>query len=370
MAASILVHAHQGGRSLRILITGGAGFVGSSLARMFKSEGADVVTFDNLRRRGSERNVIDFQTRGIEFIHGDIRNAADVDSIPGNFELVVDASAEPSVLAGTDGNGIRYLNDTNLNGTLNCLEFVRTRKSKLIFLSTSRVYSIKALQGIKLKEDATRFSISETGNVSGLTKEGVTEDFPVVGHGFRSLYGATKLASELFVEEYAQTFDMPAVINRCGVIAGPGQFGKTDQGVFTMWVARHLWPRPLQYTGFGGQGKQVRDLLHPADLYALLSRQIKSLPTLRGETFVAAGGLQGSASLQEFTALCQRVCGNSPEIKSNPQTAAVDVPFFVGDSSKCKKTFDWAPKATPERIVQDIADWLKSDETNLKPLFA
>ncbi|NDE16773.1 NAD-dependent epimerase/dehydratase family protein [bacterium] len=355
---------------MRILITGGAGFVGSSLARKFKSEGADVVTFDNLRRRGSERNVIDFQKRGIDFIHGDIRNAADVDSIAGDFDLVIDASAEPSVLAGTDGNGIRYLNDTNLNGTLNCLEFVRTRKSKLIFLSTSRVYSIKALQGIKLREDATRFAISETGNLPGLTKEGITEDFPVVGHGFRSLYGATKLASELFVEEYAQTFNMPAVINRCGVIAGPGQFGKTDQGVFTMWVARHLWAKPLQYTGFGGQGKQVRDLLHPADLHDLLKRQIKALPNLRGETFVAAGGQHGSASLMEFTNICRRVCGNTPEIKSNPQTASVDVPFFVGDSSKCQKTFDWAPKATPEDIVKDIADWLRSDEPNLKPLFA
>lgn len=355
---------------MRILITGGAGFVGSSLARMFKSDGAGVVTFDNLRRRGSERNVIDFQRRGIEFIHGDIRNAADVDSIPGNFDLVIDASAEPSVLAGTDGNGIRYLNDTNLNGTLNCLEFVRTRKSQLIFLSTSRIYAIKALQEIKLREDKTRFTISETGNLPGLTAEGVTEDFPVTGHGFRSLYGATKLASELFVEEYAQTFNMPAVINRCGVIAGPGQFGKTDQGVFTMWVARHLWPKALQYTGFGGQGKQVRDLLHPADLHELLKLQIKALPDLRGQTFVAAGGQKGSASLCEFTAICREATGNAPEIASNPQTAAVDVPFFVGDSSKCKKTFGWSPKATPEVIVKDIAGWLRSDETNLKPLFA
>ena len=354
---------------MRILITGGAGFVGSSLARKFQSEGADVVTFDNLRRRGSERNVADFLRRGISFIHGDIRNANDVDSITGSFDLVIDASAEPSVLAGTDGNGIRYLNDTNLNGTLNCLEFVRTRKSKLIFLSTSRVYSIKALQGIKLHEEDSRFAISETGNLPGLTKDGITEEFPVVGHGFRSLYGATKLASELFVEEYAQTFNMPAVINRCGVIAGPGQFGKTDQGVFTMWVARHLWPKALQYTGFGGQGKQVRDLLHPRDLYDLLTRQIATLPDLRGEVFVAGGGLRGSTSLKEFTAICQRVCGNSPGITSNPQTAAVDVPFFVGDSSKCKQVFDWVPKASPEDIVADIADWLRSDEPNLKPLF-
>ena len=103
----------------------------------------------------------------------------------------------------------------------------------------------------------------------------------MVGRGFRSLYGSTKRASELFIEEYVENFGFPAIVNRCGVIAGAGQFGKTDQGVFTLWVARHLFGRGLQYTGFGGTGKQVRDVLHPADLFRLVALENDRLESLQ-----------------------------------------------------------------------------------------
>lgn len=354
---------------MRLLITGGAGFIGSSLARMFNADGAQVIVFDNLRRRGSEYNLIDFHNSGIKFIHGDVRNFSDVESVPGNFDLVIDAAAEPSVLAGSNARGIRYLYETNLNGTLNCLEFVRTRKSKFIFLSTSRVYAINALKKIKLREENSRFQMIQTPSFPGLTSEGINENFPVVGQGLRSLYGSTKLASELFVEEYAENFNIPAVINRCGVIAGPGQFGQVDQGVFAMWVARHLWSKPLQYKGFDGKGKQVRDLLHPRDLYELLKLQIRVLDDLRGEVFVASGGQKNSVSLCEFTAMCRTVTGNSPEISVDLETAVTDVPFFIGDSGKARKAFGWSPEILPEAIVQDIAKWLRIEEKNLISIF-
>src|SRR4051812_4260946 len=122
---------------MRILITGGAGFVGSSLATYFKKNdpSSSVVAFDNLKRRGSELNLAVFKELGIEFVHGDIRVLSDLEDLSGDFDLFIEASAEPSVLAGLNGSP-NYVLQTNLTGTLNCLEFARKRTRQMIFLST------------------------------------------------------------------------------------------------------------------------------------------------------------------------------------------------------------------------------------------
>ena len=356
---------------MRYLITGGAGFVGSNLCRSIveSDSGAEVVALDNLRRRGSEMNLPTLKKLGVTFAHGDIRNAGDLDELSGAFDVFIEASAEPSVHAGTDGSP-RYVLDTNLNGTLNCLEFARSRCGGMIFLSTSRVCAIPALCALRLEEGETRLEPAAEQDVPGFADSSVNEDFPVCGAGFRSFYGSTKLASELFVEEYAANLDFPAVINRCGAIAGAGQFGRTDQGVFTLWVARHAFGGALKYTGFGGKGKQVRDILHPHDLHDLLRRQVEALSGLRGEIFCVGGGLAGSVSLLEYTALCQEVTGESIEIGSQPETAAVDVPYYVTDHRKVTQRFGWSPKIAPRKIVKDIYAWLTSDAERLRTLFA
>src|SRR5207302_2093552 len=129
----------------------------------------------------------------------------------------------------------------------------------------------------------SRFEIAEDNEQKGISKKGISESFPI--HLPRSLYGATKLASEMIIQEYAYAYGLQALINRCGVIAGPGQFGKVDQGVFTLWVANHYFRRPLKYTGFGGRGKQVRDLLHPLDLFTLLKQQLLDISSYSGQVF-------------------------------------------------------------------------------------
>jgi CDP-paratose 2-epimerase len=356
---------------MKLLVTGGAGFVGSVLSRLFATGDAacEVVAFDNLKRRGSERNVERLQAAGVTFVHGDVRNAHDFSALQGSFDLVVDASAEPSIHAGTDGAGVRYLFDTNLLGTLNCLEFCRERAGGLVFLSTSRVYCIDALRAIRLHEEETRLVPEREDQPAGLTPAGVSEGFPTTGHGHRSLYGTTKLASELLVEEYARTFDLPAVVNRCGVIAGPGQFGKVEQGVFTLWVAAHLYGRSLAYHGFGGKGKQVRDLLHPADLFSLIRRQSESLAKYRGDVFGVGGGMAGSVSLLEYTALCQEAAGRRIAIEQRVETSPVDVPFFVTDHTKATREFHWSPTRTPRTIVADICEWLAAGGEPLARLF-
>jgi len=353
---------------MRILITGGAGFVGSSLAFAFKRESPShaIVAFDNLKRRGAETNLQLFKHRGIDFVHGDVRNPTDLDDLIGEFDLLVEASAEPSVHAGISGSP-HYVLETNLMGTLRCLEFARRRAENFIFLSTSRVYSIEPLKQMKLIETQNRFELSGEQTIPGVSTHGISETFPT--HLPRSLYGASKLASELIIQEYVSTYGLRAIINRCGVLAGPGQFGKVDQGVFTLWVANHYFKRALRYTGFGGSGKQVRDLLHPLDLYSLIKKQLPVMDRHAGEVFNVGGGTACSTSLLELTTVCRQVTGNQVQVEPVPESTTVDIPLYISDFRKVSKSFNWLPECSVSAIVIDIANWIKANEDQVKFLF-
>lgn len=353
---------------MRILITGGAGFVGGAMAHHFRSASAghEVVIFDNLRRRGSEWNVSELAGRGVTFAHGDVRSPQDLEGIEGNFDVLIEASAEPSVHAGIAGSP-RYVLDTNLGGAINCLEFARQRCAGLVFLSSSRIFPIAALARLPLLETPTRLDLdAKAPPIAGASHDGIAEGF--ASGGVRSYYGASKLAAELLCQEYAAHSNLAVVIDRCGVIAGPGQFGTTDQGVFTLWVARHAFGRPLTYTGFGGKGLQVRDLLHPADLCELVERQIEAIAQVNGETFNIGGGRAGSVSLREFTDLCQAATGKSVAIGSEPKTRAVDVPWYVTDHARVTDRLGWRPSRPPQTIVGDIVTWLRANPERLASL--
>ena len=353
---------------MKILITGGAGFVGSSLAIHFKNKypKSRVVAFDNLKRRGSEINLSLFRELGVEFIHGDIRNPSDLESLSEAWDIFVECSAEPSVLAGINSSP-KYVLETNLLGTINCLELARKHCGLFLFLSTSRVYSIAPLRELSLLENPTRFDLAKSQTVSGVTPLGISEKFPT--DSSRSLYGTSKLSSEYLIQDYASTYGLNALINRCGVIAGPGQYGKVDQGVYTLWVARHFFKQTLNYTGFGGKGKQVRDLLHIEDLIALIDKQLESKHKHLGESYNVGGGIECSTSLLELTHLCQEATGNAIAIGSEKDSAPVDIPWYVTDYSKVKAAFDWAPKKTIKNLVLDIRNWLSRNESLLKNSF-
>lgn len=353
----------------RLLITGGAGFVGSSLAISFKQhfQNIEIICLDNLSRRGSELNLSRLQASGIKFVHGDVRNPEDLSKL-GRVDWLIECSAEPSVHAGYNESPA-YLINTNLIGLINCLEYLRQFGGKLVFLSTSRVYPIKSLRELPIIPCEKRFvlDLDKEKSQLGLSHEGISEKFSLEGN--RSLYGATKLCGELLIQEYASMYGLQAIINRCGVLAGPWQMGKVDQGFMALWVARHFFGGTLQYMGFGGVGLQVRDVLHVNDLFRLLLIQMQD-ESCFGHVFNAGGGMSNSVSLQELTTLVQTVTELTCAIGSDPITREADLPFYVSDNSKVTQKTGWQPLMSVLNIVEDITLWLKQESATLKPLFS
>ncbi|HVN85512.1 MAG TPA: NAD-dependent epimerase/dehydratase family protein [Candidatus Binatia bacterium] len=349
-----------------ILVTGGAGFVGSNLALHLKRQdpALRVVAFDNLRRRGSELNLQRLKDAAVEFIHGDIREPEDLDGLPA-ADVLLECSAEPSVLAGV-GASPAYLLNTNLVGTLHLLEYCRRQRARMVFLSTSRVYPIAALCGLRLDEAPTRFELAAQQDVPGVSAAGFSEGFPL--EGARSLYGATKLASELFITEYADAYGLETVVNRCGVIAGPWQMGKVDQGFVVLWLARHVFGGALSYIGFNGSGKQVRDVLHIDDLCDLVTRQLADFDRVRGQLFNVGGGRAISVSLRELTELAQRVTGKTIPITPVSEMRPFDIPLYLSDSTKLQRALGWKPSRGIERLVDDTYAWLRDHAGQLAPI--
>jgi len=349
-----------------ICITGGAGFVGSNLAVALKKAHAsiDVIAFDSLKRRGSELALPRLREHGVRFMHGDIRCTEDLAELP-RFDLLIDCSAEPSVQAGATGSP-RFVLQTNLTGTIYCLEAARERGAAVLFISTSRVYPMDRLNALPYTEGTTRFSWTPDGTVPGLSAEGVGEDFPLPG--VRSFYGASKLASEMVLQEYANAYGMKGLINRCGVIAGPWQMGKVDQGVVTLWVARHEFGKPLSYNGYGGQGKQVRDVMHIDDVAALVLKQCASLKHWDGRVYNVGGGNAVSTSLRELTALCEDVTGKSIAIAPVTETSPMDVRVYVTDARRVMQDYGWKPEKSMLDIVRDVHGWIRSDRARLESI--
>jgi CDP-paratose 2-epimerase len=358
---------------MKILVAGGCGFVGAAVCRRLLAtrDRLEITVLDSFRRAGSETNRATLAALGVTVFHGDIRIPADIEgaAASGRFDWVIDAAAEPSVLAGTAaGSGVTtaQLVDHNLIGTFHLLEAAARWNAGVILLSTSRVYSIPAMLAVPLRVRATdggeAFAIDESHAFSaGLGLAGVTESFSTTAPV--SLYGATKLACEVLATEYAHRFGTPLFINRCGVLAGAGQFGHAAQGIFSWWI--HSWAakRPLSYIGFGGLGRQVRDCLHPDDLADLLAIQIES-PAAMPVLVNVSGGQASATSLAQLSGWCEERFGPHA-VGSSAADRPYDLPWAVLDHSLASIRFGWHPAWGPESIFAEIAehaakhpDWL------------
>jgi CDP-paratose 2-epimerase len=351
---------------MKLLITGICGFVGKSLVECLleRHENISICGIDNLMRPGSELNRTQLRRLGATVVHGDLRVASDFESLPA-VDWVIDAAANPSVLAGLQGTfSSRQLFEHNLAGLVNVLEYCRIHRASLVLLSTSRVYSISALCSIPLTENGLAFRVDKSRPFPvGATGCGIGPDFSTAAPV--SLYGSTKLASEAVALEYGCAFDFRVWIDRCGVLAGPGQFGTPDQGIFSYWINGHLRKRALRYIGFGGSGKQVRDALHPRDLSELLDRQMREERAAGRRVYTVGGGTGNAMSLAELTAWCDDKFGTHvPTADLSPRP--YDIPWVVMDNQEAESDFGWRPEISMETLLTQIAshaesnaDWLE-----------
>ena len=278
---------------MKILITGGCGFIGTNLSLHLKKKGFKVNTIDNLIRNGSKYNSKILKKNNIKNYYLDITDNKRLKKLP-KFDLIIDCCAEASVEVSK--NEIDRVFNTNLIGTFNILKKAKKDKSKVIFLSSSRVYSIKDLNKIINKKlILNRIKI----------KNKIDENFNTSKP--KSIYGFTKLASEMLIEEFGYAFKLKYLINRFGVVSGPLQFGKQDQGFVSLWIWRHLIKQKINYIGFGGKGHQIRDVLHIKDLCNLIYLQITKMNKIFNKVFNVGGGRKSYVSLKNLTKICQNI---------------------------------------------------------------
>ena len=341
---------------MKILITGGCGFVGSNIAIYLKKKikKVKISSLDNLIRKGSTINRNRLKKYNIQNYNINIEKFDKIKFLP-KYDLIIDCCAEPAIEA-SKKDPDRVFN-TNLIGTFNILTKCAEDKTNIIFLSSSRVYSISKLKNLLKKN-----------NLSKPIKLNKQIDDTFDTKSASSLYGFTKLSSEKLIKEFFFMTNLKYIINRFGVIAGPWQFGKQDQGFIPLWIARHLFKKKLSYIGFGGNGNQVRDVLHIDDVCKIIYIQIRKLSKINNITFNIGGGLKNSISLKDLTSKCQKLTKNKIKIGKISKTSIFDIPYYITDNSKIKKIYKWKPEKNINQILRDIYVWL-IDNKMLKNYF-
>ena len=340
---------------MKILITGGCGFVGTNIAIFLKSKKHNIYTLDNLSRKGSKYNLNILKSKNITNYKLNVSNFKKVRQLP-KFDLIIDCCAEAAVEISR--KNIDRVIDTNFIGTLSILKKAKQDKSNIIFLSSSRVYPIQEINKIVNKKILKK-------NLK-ITKM-INEQTRIIGP--KTIYGVTKLSSEMLIEEFSYIFKLKYIINRCGVISGPLQFGKQDQGFVSLWIWRHLMKKNLSYIGYGGWGKQIRDVLHIDDLCKLINLQIKNLKSINNILFTVGGSKKSNTSLENLTKICEKITKNKIKIKRTPKTSIYDIPYFVTDNKKVTKIYKWKPQKNIFDIVNDTYNWLSKNKSILLKYF-
>ena len=341
---------------MNILITGGCGFVGTNLSLYLKSKKFNVYTLDNLSRKGSKFNYTVLKKKKIKNFRINIANYKKLKGLR-KFDLIIDCCAEAAVEVSR--KKIDEVFNTNLIGTFNILKKAKRDKSKIIFLSTSRVNSIKNINKII----GNNSNLKKKLHINKLIDDKFENSRP------KSLYGFTKLASEMLIEEFNYAFGLKYIINRCGVISGPLQFGRQDQGFVSLWVIHHIMKKKLSYIGYGGHGNQVRDVLHIDDLCELIHKQIKIINKIYNKLYTVGGSKISYTSLKNLTKICQNITGNKISIDKKKSTSIYDIPYFITDNRKVSRAYKWRPKKNINKIVYDIATWINNNKNLIQKYF-
>ena len=342
-------------KKLKILVTGGCGFVGCNISLYLKNKGHSVNSLDNLSRKGSKYNLNLLKKEKIKNFNIDISKFDKIAKLP-KYDLVIDCCAEAAVEVSR--KDIDKVFNTNLVGTINILKKIKKDNSKIIFLSSSRVYPMELFNKITKSK-----ILKKKLNIKKL----IDENDNIIGP--KTIYGSTKLASEMFIEEFAYAYKIKYLINRCGVISGPLQFGKQDQGFVSLWIWKHLNKQNLSYIGYGGYGNQVRDVLHIYDLCELINIQIKKFNTIFNQTFTVGGSKKSNVSLKDLTDLCEKLTNNKINFSKKKNTSIYDIPYYISDNSKITKFYKWKPKRNIFQVVKDTYIWLSINKNIIKKYF-
>ena len=339
----------------KILITGGCGFIGTNLSLYLKKFNFDVSTLDNLFRKGSKYNLKILKSKGVKNYKIDIYNKHKLLKLK-KFDIIIDCCAEAAVNVSKKETS-RVIN-TNLIGTINLVNKAKIDNSKIIFISTSRVYSIEDLNLlIKRKKLRKKLQINKS----------INEKFDVLKP--KSIYGFTKLASEMVIQEFSYAFGIKYLINRCGVISGPLQFGSQEQGFISLWLWKHLKRGKLSYLGYGGNGNQVRDILHVDDLCELIKLQIDKIKKVNNKIFNVGGSKKNSISLRQLTSICEQKTKNKIKINIVKKTSSYDIPYYVSNNSYLYQNYNWKPKRNINTIIDDCLYWMIKNKNQIKKYF-
>lgn len=332
-----------------VLITGGAGFIGTNVARSYLRNDIPVHIFDNLSRAGVERNVTDLQRDypgRVLFTHADTRDRAKVDAAMGTASAVYHFAAQVAVTTSLDDP----LGDlhTNLLGTLNVLEAIRKSDARpgLLFTSTNKVYG--RLESVKLREQSNRYEPQQVE----IASRGAGEDQPLE---FLSPYGCSKGSADQYVLDYAHSFGIRATVFRMSCIYGRHQLGSEDQGWVAHFVRQAMKGDPITIYG---DGKQVRDLLFAGDLVRAMRLAHENMEVCAGQAFNMGGGIENSTSLLELIAQIRLLIGGPVQIEWGPERLA-DQRWYVADSSKFRSLLGWKPEVSIRQGLRALYDWYR-----------
>ena len=340
---------------MKVLITGGCGFVGTNIAMFLYSKGFKIDCLDNLSRKGSIYNLNLLKKKRIKNFKIDISNYNKIRKLP-RYDLIIDCCAEAAVEISK--KDIDKVINTNFLGTLNILKKAKKDKSKIIFISSSRVYPIRDINNlIKKKIIKSKIKINKTFG----EKDNIL--------GPKTIYGLTKLSSEMLIEEFSYAFGLKFIVNRCGVISGPLQFGKQDQGFVSLWIWGHLNKNKMKYIGYGGLGNQVRDVLHIYDLCDLIFLQIKKFKKINNKMFTVGGSKKSYVSLVQLTKICEKITKNKIKFNKVKKTSIYDIPYFITNNNLVSKSYGWKPKRNILKVVMDTFLWLKNNKSIIKKYF-
>lgn len=335
---------------MKILITGGCGFVGSNLCFYLKDKlkikNLLIESVDNLKKKSSIINLRRLQKKHIKNYKLDVSKESSLKKLK-KYDLIIDCCAEPAVET-SKKNPSKVL-ATNLVGTINTVEKARRDNSKIIFISTSRVYPIK--QTYKYFKKGKTFDENENLN------------------GVKSLYGYSKISSEMLIEEYSYAFNLDYLIIRSGLITGPWQFGKVEQGLVSLWIIKHIFRQKLNYIGFNGTGKQIRDVLFIDDFCELILILLKKFNSIKNQTFSVGGGKKNKINLKKLTNLCQKVTKNKIKINRIRKTSIYDIPYYVSKNMKAQNLLHWKPRTNIEDIIVNTFNWINNNKELIKKYY-